>query len=390
MHKVEGQGGMLPPIEPQSPKGLLGTFFGRIAKVFSKGQSTPSQQISIGNVASKALDQKTDTLGGISSSGHSLLEMPSRFGSAPYWRPEDGITTRENRVGILLDIQGQSVHPIGNGANGMVKLLTITDPQTSLPRMVVLKHLQPCLFDTTQSSWEEWDTAKEKTADLFHEAQISKKLNAHPNCGHMLDAHVIPGHPGHVDYTIQEPISGGSLQDRLDSDELATVPLETKIKWAKQLTSAVSFMNSLHIAHRDLKSDNIMLTTHGLDADVKLIDFGCAAEIGVRGVLDGNRRAQPPELEVKHGMCTVPESYDSWGLGWTLCDMLADKESMRQLGESLGRDEIPTAQQIRNLFPSDDIRYDHIAECVSGLLNPDPKIRLTTHQAKEMLTEYFP
>lgn len=390
--KVQNQGGIPPSMEPVPQKGVLGSFIGRLVR-WGKGFVSSSQD-SVSHASQSVLSQQAENLEEQKVVAHRHPLHVSRVGnplirSTPYWHPRDGIVSRENRVGILVDISGASVHALGAGCNGMVKAMTVTDPLTDSPSDVVVKHLQPCLFDTMQSDWGEWEDARSYTADLFQEAQISHQLNAHPHCGHILYAHMLPGHPGHVDYTIQEPIRGGSLQDRLNSGEMESVSLETKIRWAKQLTSAVAFMNELGYAHRDLKGDNVLLTTRGADAEIKLIDFGCAAKQGERVRYDGNGRSQPPELDVRHGMCTVANNHDAWGLGWTLCEMFAGKERLVQLQAAMGKNPIPNPQQVRELFPPGE-QHDQITQVLVGLFHPDPVQRLTTAQAHAMLETAFP
>jgi len=42
----------------------------------------------------------------------------------------------------------------------------------------------------------------------------------------------------------------------------------------KQIASAVSHIHASNVVHRDLKPDNVLLTSTGDDAEVKIIDFG--------------------------------------------------------------------------------------------------------------------
>lgn len=44
----------------------------------------------------------------------------------------------------------------------------------------------------------------------------------------------------------------------------------------KKVLNALKFVHSLNRVHRDIKSDNLLLTTNG---DVKLADFGYAAQL---------------------------------------------------------------------------------------------------------------
>jgi serine/threonine protein kinase len=47
----------------------------------------------------------------------------------------------------------------------------------------------------------------------------------------------------------------------------------------RQVLSAVSYMHSKNIAHRDIECSNILFRTKDKDSDIKLVDFGSATEL---------------------------------------------------------------------------------------------------------------
>ena len=70
---------------------------------------------------------------------------------------------------------------------------------------------------------------------------------------------------------LTEYCSGGSLNDRLarpSSEEL-------NMKWICQTAAALAHLHSRGVVHRELKTDNVLLTE---TEDVKLADFGLAGE----------------------------------------------------------------------------------------------------------------
>lgn len=53
-------------------------------------------------------------------------------------------------------------------------------------------------------------------------------------------------------------------------------PLPLRKEWVNDLAQAVAFLESLNLAHGDLRPENILLDRNRL----KLSDFDCTAEIG--------------------------------------------------------------------------------------------------------------
>ena len=72
---------------------------------------------------------------------------------------------------------------------------------------------------------------------------------------------------------LTEYCSGGNLNDRLSQPSSE----EKTLKWLSQIASALSYLHSLQIVHRDVKPDNVMLTDSTRE-DLKLGDFGLARE----------------------------------------------------------------------------------------------------------------
>lgn len=100
------------------------------------------------------------------------------------------------------------------------------------------------------------------------------------------------------------------------------------IKIFKQIHSAVSYLHSNHICHRDIKLENILLDENN---DAKLIDFGLSSiynhrEIESSKMLStfcGSPSYLSPEMVSKTAY--DPELLDVWCLGVTLYTMLTGK-----------------------------------------------------------------
>ena len=88
-------------------------------------------------------------------------------------------------------------------------------------------------------------------------------------------------------------------------------------RWISQLLSALEHMHGLHIAHCDVKPENVLLVSGGGGGSAtKLSDFGCARRVGVSGASaapQGSRGYAAPEQRA--GSCPAASSVDLWGLG---------------------------------------------------------------------------
>jgi len=77
-----------------------------------------------------------------------------------------------------------------------------------------------------------------------------------------------------------EYASGGSVADQLDKHAASTTPFEQGrvCLWLAQLSSAVAYLHSVKVLHRDLSASNVFLSAAG---DIKVGDFGLSKTTGV-------------------------------------------------------------------------------------------------------------
>ena len=75
-------------------------------------------------------------------------------------------------------------------------------------------------------------------------------------------------------YLVQELCEGGDLFDRLDAQPEEHYSEAQCAKLVSQMLSAVRYIHSKGIIHRDLKLENFLFDRTGPDGELKMIDFG--------------------------------------------------------------------------------------------------------------------
>jgi serine/threonine protein kinase/Flp pilus assembly protein TadD len=128
-----------------------------------------------------------------------------------------------------------------------------------LNRFVALKFLPPNVM-----------TSKRELAHLRQEARTISSLN-HPGIATIHD--VDEAEEGR--YLVLEYLPGGTLKDKLKQlhAEDGKLPVEEVVSYGIQMAEALAHAHRHGIIHRDVKTDNIMLTE---DGNAKLTDFGVA------------------------------------------------------------------------------------------------------------------
>lgn len=140
---------------------------------------------------------------------------------------------------------------IGQGGMGIVYKAY----DTKLRRTVALKFL------TDSHTTSETDKAR-----FLREARAASAIN-HPNVCTIFDLKDY----NDEQFIVMEYIEGTSLKNIIKSEQ--QLPLEQVIDYAKQMAAGLAAAHDKGIIHRDIKSENIMLTPSG---QIKIMDFGLA------------------------------------------------------------------------------------------------------------------
>jgi serine/threonine protein kinase len=258
---------------------------------------------------------------------------------------------------------------VGEGGMGIVYRAR----HVLIDRVVALKLIRPDLRGETHlRAW------------MLREARAANRVDH----AHIIDIHDIGETEEGELYLVMEYLVGTSL-----STELARgpVPVTRATDILEQLCAALARAHDLGVVHRDLKSDNILLTTRGGRKDfVKILDFGLAhlamdPRLAPKGAIFGTPEYMSPEQA--RGEEAGPQS-DLYALGILFYEMVTgqlpfrsdDRETLLELQRSgtavrprqLKPDLLPQAENVITKLLEKDRRKryqdaHHLHEELKGL-----------------------
>jgi len=196
-----------------------------------------------------------------------------------------------------------------------------------IDRVVALKLIRPDLRGETHlRAW------------MLREARAANRVDH----AHIIDIHDIGETEDGELYLVMEYLVGTSL-----SAEVAkgAMQLARGVDILEQMCAALARAHDLGVVHRDLKSDNILLTVRGGRKDyVKILDFGLAAlardpRLAPKGAVFGTPEYMSPEQA--RGEDAGPQS-DLYALGILFFEMLtgqlpfrsSDRETLLEMQRS--------------------------------------------------------
>lgn len=154
----------------------------------------------------------------------------------------------------------------------------------------------------------------------IREADIMLSLR-HKNVMELLGAAVIGR-----SFEITMPFCPSTLEDVIGKDHPSGAPLPVVLAFARQLLSALAYVHSQCVVHRDVKPANLLLSH---DGELKLSDFGLA-----RRVYPGEQRLlthevvtiwyRPPELMLSD-QYAYDATIDVWSFGCVLYELSTGK-----------------------------------------------------------------
>ena len=217
-----------------------------------------------------------------------------------------------------------------------------------IDRVVALKLIRPDLRGETHlRAW------------MVREARAANRVDH----AHIVDIHDVGETEEGELYLVMEYLIGDSLSSQIAKGPM---PIARAVDILEQMTAALARAHDLGVVHRDLKSDNIMVTARGGRKDfVKILDFGLAAltrdpRLAPKGAVFGTPEYMSPEQA--RGEDAISSS-DLYALGVLFFEMLTGRLPFR----SGDRDELldmqrtatpPKPEQVPRGYPG-ACREDH-------------------------------
>jgi serine/threonine-protein kinase len=219
-------------------------------------------------------------------------------------KPEDPILNKVIAGRYRLEAR------IGEGGMGVVYRAR----HVLIDRVVAVKLIRPDLRGETHlRAW------------MLREARAANRVDH----AHIIDIHDI----GETDegelYLVMEYLVGTPLSAEIARGQM---PMQRAVDILEQMGAALARAHDLGVVHRDLKSDNILLTARGGRKDfVKILDFGLAAlahdpRLAPKGAVFGTPEYMSPEQA--RGEQAGPQS-DLYALGVLFFEMLTGQLPFR-------------------------------------------------------------
>ncbi|KAK3074701.1 signal transducing kinase of the PAK [Teratosphaeriaceae sp. CCFEE 6253] len=286
------------------------------------------------------------------------VQQDSRLGPAPRprQRPRQSITDAEV-VGKLQHIcnpadptkKYKNLIKIGQGASGGV----YTAYEVGTNKCVAIKQM---------------NLAQQPKKDLIINEIMVMRDSRHKNIVNFMDSFLVRGDL----WVVMEYMEGGSLTDVVTFNMMSEGQISAV---CRETLHGLQFLHSKGVIHRDIKSDNILLS---MDGNIKLTDFGFCAQINEshmkRTTMVGTPYWMAPEVVTRK---EYGRKIDIWSLGIMAIEMIEGEppyltESPLRALYLIATNGTPTIKEEHNLSPV-------FKDFLYFALKVDPEKRASAH-----------
>jgi serine/threonine-protein kinase len=203
----------------------------------------------------------------------------------------------------------------------------------------------------------------------------------HPNIVRIIDFETPPDEPA---FLVMERLSGTSLGDTIKNE--GPLSPERTVFIAGQLLGALGAAHAVNVVHRDLKPDNVYLTTVAGVADiVKLLDFGIAKslapDVDVRLTQTGAVLGTPAYMAPEQARgAAVDQRSDLYAVGSLMYEALTGRPPFRAENYNALLFEIQNADPMDLATLRPDLDLD-LVSLVAKATAREPAARFQTAQA---------
>jgi len=210
------------------------------------------------------------------------------------------------------------------------------------------------------------DAGDAEADDMGDKYQFEKLVN-------LQHAHILPvleyGFEAQMRFTVSPYIPGGTLAQRI---KMAPLSIDEIVRWGTEVASALDYLHTQGIIHRDLKSQNVLLD---LRHNSYLADFGLARLLSTSTVAFHTGHGTPPYSppEQIQSKAITPKS-DIYSFGILLYEMFTGQlpwNGKKQLSmEQLNSDqELPDPRELKDNLPF------VLADVLRRVTSADPGLR---------------
>ena len=237
------------------------------------------------------------------------LVTPSQIGAAPSAAGDDPM------IGSVLSERYRILRQIGEGGMGLV----YEAEHVTIEKRVALKVLR-----------DDFSSRSEVVERFKQEAKSASRIGNE----HIVDISDFGVTPSGASYFVMELLEGEDLANVLSRDGQLSVARAADI--LRQCCKALGAAHAKGIVHRDMKPENIFLTTRGATSDfVKIVDFGIAKMSDIEtpgapgrkltktGMIFGTPEYMSPEQAA--GKATLDHRVDVYALAVIFFEMITGR-----------------------------------------------------------------